>query len=156
MTQPIDLDALQAAAEARNLAGAQLANVAFNWSQQMGYVLTSDDCMMLDKLRREWDANSNAMPYLIARLRKAEAASQWVSVKDRLPEPFKPVLAQLRPKRKNIKPRYVVAIYCTPKPGVHDSDEPTWFDESAEMEIQPAHWMPLPAAPSDSVEGAKG
>lgn len=43
-------------------AGAQLANVAFNWAQRCGYTLTSDDCAMLDKLRKQWDAAPNPIP----------------------------------------------------------------------------------------------
>ena len=36
--------------------GGQLANVAFNWAQRAGHVLTGDDVAMLDKLRKQWDA----------------------------------------------------------------------------------------------------
>jgi hypothetical protein len=35
--------------------GTLLANVAFNFAQKAGHTLTSDDCAMLDKLRKEWD-----------------------------------------------------------------------------------------------------
>lgn len=82
----IDLDALQAAADARNLVGVQLANVAFNWSQQCGYTLTSDDCEMLHRLYKQWDASINVLPALIDRLEKAEAASKWIMVNERLPD----------------------------------------------------------------------
>jgi hypothetical protein len=41
-------------AAAKNI-GCQLANIAFNWAQNPGYALTSDDVVMLDKLRRQWD-----------------------------------------------------------------------------------------------------
>lgn len=81
MTQPLDLDALQALAEERDSVGAQLANVAFNWSQKMGYALTSDDCEMLNRLRREWDAATNIIPALFDRLRKAEALADEASSK---------------------------------------------------------------------------
>ena len=40
---------------AAKIVGGQLANIAFNWAQKPGYVLTSDDVVMLDKLRRQWD-----------------------------------------------------------------------------------------------------
>ena len=39
--------------------GAQLANVAFNLAQKPGHALTSDDVLLLDKLRRQWDAVSS-------------------------------------------------------------------------------------------------
>lgn len=42
--------------DTREHIGVQLANVAFNWAQQCGHTLTSDDCAMLDKLRKQWDA----------------------------------------------------------------------------------------------------
>lgn len=42
-------------ADALREAGNQLANLAFNWAQQPGYTLTSDDVALLDKLRRQWD-----------------------------------------------------------------------------------------------------
>jgi hypothetical protein len=35
--------------------GAQLSNVAFNWSQRPGYVITESDCAMLRELREAWD-----------------------------------------------------------------------------------------------------
>lgn len=35
--------------------GQQFSNVAFNWSQNVGRVLTEADCAMLKKLQREWD-----------------------------------------------------------------------------------------------------
>lgn len=40
--------------------GATLANVAFNFAQKAGYTLTSDDCAMLDKLRKQWDESRRA------------------------------------------------------------------------------------------------
>lgn len=40
----------------RDQIGAQLANVAFNWAQHTGHTLTAEDCAMLDKLRKQWDA----------------------------------------------------------------------------------------------------
>lgn len=40
----------------RLAAGSMLANVAFNWAQRPGYVLTAEDCEMLRTLQREWDA----------------------------------------------------------------------------------------------------
>ena len=36
-------------------AGGELANVAFNFAQKVGHVLTSDDVEMLDSLRKKWD-----------------------------------------------------------------------------------------------------
>jgi hypothetical protein len=42
--------------------GAQLANVAFNWAQRPGHVLTGDDAALLDKLRRQWDEALYAAP----------------------------------------------------------------------------------------------
>lgn len=44
------------AATAQRDIGAQLANVAFNLAQRPGHALTSDDVALLDKLRRQWDA----------------------------------------------------------------------------------------------------
>jgi hypothetical protein len=36
--------------------GGQLSNVAFNLAQRPGEPLSSDDCSMLDRLRKQWDA----------------------------------------------------------------------------------------------------
>jgi hypothetical protein len=41
--------------EARHVA-AQMVNVLFNLAQRAGHTLTSDDCALFDKLRKEWDA----------------------------------------------------------------------------------------------------
>ncbi|MDI1301995.1 MAG: hypothetical protein PSX71_08830 [bacterium] len=35
--------------------GKMLSNVAFNWAQQCGRALTSDDCSALDSVRKEFD-----------------------------------------------------------------------------------------------------
>jgi hypothetical protein len=35
---------------------AQMANVLFNLAQKCGHTLTSDDCMLFDNLRMQWDA----------------------------------------------------------------------------------------------------
>ncbi len=37
------------------IAGQQLSNVAFNWAQSEGRVLTAADCAMLKKLHQQWD-----------------------------------------------------------------------------------------------------
>jgi hypothetical protein len=42
--------------------GAQMANVMFNWAQNIGKTLRDDDCALMDKLRREWDAAVSAAP----------------------------------------------------------------------------------------------
>lgn len=76
MNKQLDLDSLQALADERNSAGEQLADVAFNWSQQPGYTITSADCEMLNRLRRQWDMATNVAPVFIDRLRKAEAARE--------------------------------------------------------------------------------
>jgi hypothetical protein len=44
------------------LAGTKLANIAFNLAQRPGEPLTSDDCALLDKCRKEWDATIEAAP----------------------------------------------------------------------------------------------
>lgn len=36
--------------------GGQLSNAAFNLAQRPGEPLSSDDCSMLDRLRKQWDA----------------------------------------------------------------------------------------------------
>lgn len=41
--------------------GSQLSNVAFNWAQHEGHVLTANDCAMLDALRRKWDEAAAAL-----------------------------------------------------------------------------------------------
>lgn len=59
--------------------GAQLANVAFNWAQQPGYTLTSDDCAMLDNLRKKWDESRRAavpVQDMLDELRKELAEKQ--------------------------------------------------------------------------------
>jgi len=53
-----DLRARLEVAEAQRQAGAQLSNIAFNWAQRCGRVLTSDDCTLLDKCRKQWDAGA--------------------------------------------------------------------------------------------------
>lgn len=35
--------------------GRQLANVAFDLAQMPGHALTSDDCALLDRLRKQWE-----------------------------------------------------------------------------------------------------
>lgn len=35
--------------------GGQLSNVAFNLAQRAGHVISSDDCSLLDGLRKQWD-----------------------------------------------------------------------------------------------------
>ena len=40
---------------------AQFSNIAYNWSQRPGYVLTQRDCEMLDKLRRAHDEQSRVV-----------------------------------------------------------------------------------------------
>lgn len=59
-------------------AGALLANVAFNWAQQIGHVLTPDDAAMLDKLRREWDDAKAALSFP-APAKAAPSAQQIVA-----------------------------------------------------------------------------
>lgn len=39
--------------------GGLLSNVAFNWKQRPGYVLTEHDCAELEGLQRQWDAARN-------------------------------------------------------------------------------------------------
>ena len=36
--------------------GGQLSNAAFNLAQRAGHVISSDDCSLLDGLRKQWDA----------------------------------------------------------------------------------------------------
>jgi hypothetical protein len=59
---PGELSDTIARGEALLQAGAMLANVAFNWAQMCGHTLTSEDCSMLDKLRKEWDEARRAAP----------------------------------------------------------------------------------------------
>lgn len=40
---------------AKQLVGAQLANVAFNLAQRVGHPISTHDAEILDKLRRAWD-----------------------------------------------------------------------------------------------------
>ena len=54
------VEAMTQAAEAKRRVqiervGAQLANVAFNWAQQLGRPITDQDTEMLDSLRKQWD-----------------------------------------------------------------------------------------------------
>lgn len=39
----------------REQVGRQLANIAHNWKQRPGHVLTAADCLMLERLQKEWD-----------------------------------------------------------------------------------------------------
>lgn len=40
--------------------GAELANVAYNWAQSPGRILTLQDCEMLKELSERWDAAAKA------------------------------------------------------------------------------------------------
>lgn len=42
------------------LIGQMLSNVAYNWKQRRGYVLTQKDCEDLADMQRSWDAAKNA------------------------------------------------------------------------------------------------
>jgi len=35
--------------------GRQFANIAHNWKQRPGHVLSAADCLMLERLQKEWD-----------------------------------------------------------------------------------------------------
>lgn len=76
-------------AEARQV-GRQLANVAFDLAQRPGHALTSDDCALLDRLRKQWDhalsASTQAPPTepadLLTAARKAVLALAHIAVAD--------------------------------------------------------------------------
>lgn len=57
--------------------GQQLSNVAFNWAQNEGRVLTAADCAMLADVRRQWDEAAAA---LRTRLSTEEAGEPKQSV----------------------------------------------------------------------------
>lgn len=152
MTQHLDLDALQAAAEERNSVGAQLANVAFNWKQKCGHKITQADCDMLALLQLQWDASINVVPTIIDRLRKAEAASKWISVDEQLPETFVTDDSEcwLQGRRINAAINSVRVLVALSGQGVRvdrlagiEGNAPYWETYKGRV----THWMPLPAAP---------
>jgi hypothetical protein len=51
----------------RQVPGTELSNVAFNWAQHPGYVLTQADCDMLHSLRLRYDAARTALRTAIAK-----------------------------------------------------------------------------------------
>lgn len=53
-------------------AGDALASIAFNLAQKCGHTLTSDNCQLLDKRRKEYDASRSAILRLEATLAKYE------------------------------------------------------------------------------------
>jgi hypothetical protein len=63
----------------RQVPGTELANVAFNWAQAPGYVLTQADCDMLHGLRLRYDAARTALRTAIAKALD-EARGAWLPI----------------------------------------------------------------------------
>lgn len=61
-----------------------------------------------------------------------------------LPPDHRPVLAELKAKRKGQKPIYAVVCYHRTKKGVHDT-EPAWFDPRADDTCEIVRWQHITA-----------
>ena len=65
--------------------------------------------------------------------------SKWISVKDRMPEPFKDVLVCIDWSRIRKEKRIVTVSYYL------GDDEGYFFEEDTDGRV--THWMPLPELP---------
>ena len=166
MTQPLDIDELQATAKAATPGPWKLSKhgkrvladividhngAKFQVERQVSYSAPHK--------KQEQDAayiaaaNPAVVDTLIDRLRKAEAASKWISVEDRLPNKYEEVLVWPNP-----------TDYCNTAQLYGDKwkyvEYSIWGVEHVGCQV--THWQPLPAAPdstpTDSAdsEGAKG
>jgi hypothetical protein len=75
--------------------------------------------------------------------KEEESQEEWISVKDRLPEPDVNVLCYSRAD-------YIEGYYCSTskifKPEIEDAG---YMNNDNEMVIDVSHWMPLPSPPKD-------
>ena len=83
------------------------------------------------------DANALA-DYLIA---NGVAIQQWISVTERLPKPFNPVLVYR--KSFGTLPSYI----SVDKMVLWNDDTQVWTDEMETWKAVTTHWMPLPEPP---------
>ena len=85
--------------------------------------------------------------YATALSKITELENQWISVNDRLPEPYEDVLVCMYlPFRERNKQAVTLSYYL-------GDDEGYFFDEDAGVRV--THWLPLPALPEreDDTDG---
>ncbi len=120
----------------------------------------TDLAQMIDKRIAEVEAERDAKIFEIVternrfyeRIRELEAAQQWISVKDRLPE------CDMTPNSFGVQ----VLVWppfesdgCSPMRiafyGCRQTDEPNFYLFGRVFD--PTHWMPTPPAPADTAKG---
>lgn len=102
---------------------------------------------------------ASALRGLIAQAHQATSAADakdadpWHDAAD-LPPDHAPVLAELKPRRKNMKPIFAVVSYFRTQKGVHDA-EPGWFEQFTDDTADVVRWQPIRAAIAASQKGQK-
>ena len=121
----------------------ELANVAFNWAQHQGYVLTQADCDMLHSLRLAHDAARSTLRAAIEQALREASEQRWLPI-EQAPKGCRTmfVVRGFNVTNENCHVRnYTTDPYCV-WPG-KDGGWVRWPHP-----FPPTHYMPLPAAPA--------